>query len=125
MATRISRKTSLKKTIRFKHKSRIRARVEGSSERPRLSVFRSNANIYAQLIDDVKGHTLATASTLEPELHKQYGASIEGAKVVGTLVAKRAMAKNVSKVVFDRSGYLYHGRVKALADAAREAGLKF
>lgn len=125
MATKIGRKTSQKQIVRFKRKRRIRARLEGTLERPRLSVFRSNKNIYVQLVDDVKGHTLVAASTQEEELKGKMGASIEGAKTVGNLIAKRALAKSISQVVFDRSGYLYHGRIKALADAAREAGLKF
>lgn len=125
MATKIRRTTNPKQQIRFKRKRRIRARVEGSTERPRLSVFRSNAHLYVQLIDDVKGHTLVAASTNEEELKGKVGGSVEGAKTLGNLVAKRAMAKNISKVVFDRSGYLYHGRIKALADAAREGGLQF
>jgi large subunit ribosomal protein L18 len=124
MATKIGNKTSNKQVIRFKHKKRIRAKLVGTTERPRLVVFRSNANIYAQLIDDSKGHTIAAASTTEKELTKS-GANIEGSKAVGQLVAKRAMAKGVKAVVFDRGGYLYHGKIKALADAAREAGLNF
>jgi len=94
-------------------------------ERPRLAVFRSNRHIYVQLVDDVKGHTLVAASSLEEELKEKVGGTIEGAKTLGNLVAKRALAKNISQIVFDRSGYLYHGRVKALADSAREGGLKF
>jgi large subunit ribosomal protein L18 len=125
MATKIGRKTSEKQKIRFKRKARIRARVEGTLARPRLAVFRSNSHIYVQLIDDVKGHTLVSASTTEAELKKDAGGSVEGAKKVGHLVAKRALAKNLNQVVFDRSGYLYHGRIKAVADAAREGGLKF
>jgi len=125
MATKIRLHTSQKKATRFKRKKRIRARVEGTAERPRLAVFRSNAHLYAQVIDDVKGHTLVAASTSEEDLKSKVGATIEGAKSVGQLIAKRALAKNVSLVVFDRGGYLYHGRIKALADAAREGGLKF
>ncbi len=125
MATKIRNRTSEKQQIRFKRKLRIRSRVEGTPERPRFSVFRSNQNIYAQLIDDIKGTTLVAASTSEEELNDKYGANIEGAKAIGALVAKRALAKNINQVVFDRSGYLYHGRIKALADSAREAGLKF
>ena len=127
MATQVRAQTSQKQVIRFKRKRRIRGGgVEGSAERPRLAVFRSNKNLYVQLIDDVKGHTLVSASTSDEELKKESGgASIAGAKNVGSLIAKRALAKKISKVVFDRSGYLYHGRVKALADAAREAGLQF
>lgn len=125
MATKIRRKTSNKQVVRFKRKRRIRARVEGTVERPRLSVFRSNQNLFVQLIDDAKGHTLVAASTLEEDMKGKVGSSIEGAKQLGGLIAKRALAKNISQVVFDRSGYLYHGRIKALADAAREGGLKF
>jgi large subunit ribosomal protein L18 len=124
MATKIGKKTSNKQVIRFKHKKRIRSKVVGTTERPRLVVFRSNANMYAQLVDDSKGHTIAAASTTEKELVKA-GANIEGSKMVGQLVAKRALAKGIKDVVFDRGGYLYHGKVKALADAAREAGLNF
>ncbi len=125
MATKIRQNTNNKQVIRFKRKKRIRARVEGSAERPRLSVFRSNKHLYAQLVDDAKGHTLVAASTLEEEFKDKLGGTIEGAKTVGNLVAKRALAKKISLVVFDRSGYLYHGRIKAVADAAREGGLKF
>jgi large subunit ribosomal protein L18 len=125
MATKIRQNTNTKQIIRFKRKTRIRARIEGTQERPRLSVFRSNKHFYAQLVDDVKGHTLVAASTLEEELKDKHGGTIEGAKTVGQLIAKRAQAKQISAVVFDRSGYLYHGRIKAIADAAREGGLKF
>ena len=125
MSTKISRKTSEKQRVRFKHKKRIRSRIEGSAERPRLVVFRSNKHIYVQLIDDLKGHTLAAASTAETDLKDKVGNTIEGAKRVGDLIAKRALAKNVKQAVFDRSGYIYHGRVRALADGAREGGLKF
>jgi len=125
MATKIRHKTSQKQVVRFKRKLRIRSRVEGTSARPRLSVFRSNRHISAQLVDDVKGHTLVAATTLEEEFKEKLGGSIEGAKTIGNLMAKRALAKNITQIVFDRSGYLYHGRIKALADAAREGGLKF
>lgn len=125
MATKIRLRTSPKQVIRFKRKKRIRARVEGTLERPRLSVFRSNRHLYVQLVDDVKGHTLVSAFSGEEELRTKVGGTVEGAKTLGSLVAKRALAKNITQIVFDRSGYLYHGRVKALADAAREAGLKF
>lgn len=125
MATKIRRTTSTKQTIRFKRKARIRAKLEGTIERPRMAVFRSNKHLYVQLVDDIKGHTLVSACTLEGELKDKLGGSVEGAKTLGNLVAKRALAKNISEVIFDRSGYLYHGRVKALADAAREGGLKF
>lgn len=124
MATKMHRVTCQKQVVRFKRKRRIRARLEGTQERPRLSVFRSNLHLYVQLIDDAKGHTLVAASTLEEELKDSSG-NIAGAKTLGNLVAKRALAKNISHVVFDRSGYLYHGQIKSLADAAREGGLKF
>ena len=125
MSTKIRRVTNQKQVVRFKRKRRIRARIEGTLERPRLSVFRSNRHIYVQLVDDVKGHTLVSASTLEEELKEKVKGTIDGAKSLGNLVAKRAMAKNISQVVFDRGGYLYHGQIKAVADAAREGGLKF
>ena len=125
MSTKIRRKTSEKQKIRFKHKKRIRDRIEGSIERPRLAVFRSNQHIYAQLIDDVKGHTIASASTNDGDLKGKATKTIDGAKRVGDLIAKRALAKGVKQAVFDRGGYLYHGRIKAVADGAREGGLKF
>ena len=125
MATKIRNRTSVKQQIRFKRKTRIRAKIEGTGKLPRLSVFRSNAGIYAQLIDDVKGVTLASASTKDDGLTIKSKGGVEGAKAVGQLIAKKAVTKGISSVVFDRSGYLYHGRIKALADAAREAGLKF
>lgn len=125
MAIKIRRRTSQKKIIRFKRKLRIRSNLEGTAERPRLSVFRSNQHMYVQIVDDVKGHTLLAASTLEEEMRGKVYATLDGAKALGNLVAKRALAKNISQVVFDRSGYLYHGRIKSLADAAREGGLKF
>jgi large subunit ribosomal protein L18 len=105
---------------------RVRKKVRGTAERPRLAVFRSNNHIYAQVIDDVAGRTLASASTIDPSAKGAGGTgNAEAAKKVGTLVAERANAAGVSKVVFDRGGFLYHGRVAALADAAREAGLEF
>ena len=110
---------------RQKRHLRIRKNVSGTTAVPRLNVFRSNANIYAQVIDDVKGVTLVSASSIDKELKLANGSNIEAAKQVGALVAKRALEKGVECVAFDRGGYLYHGRVKALADAAREAGLKF
>jgi len=125
MATKIRLKTSQKQVVRFKRKLRIRSRIEGTVERPRLSVFRSNKNISIQLVDDVQGHTLVSVSSLEEELKGKVHGNIEGAKTLGNLVAKRALAKNIASVVFDRSGYLYHGQIKAVAEAAREGGLKF
>lgn len=110
---------------RRKH-ARVRARVSGSPERPRLAVFRSSAHIYAQVIDDVNRRTLVAASDIDPDgKGGAKGGKSDRAKAVGNLIAQRAKAAGVSKVVFDRGGYLYHGRVKALADAAREGGLEF
>jgi large subunit ribosomal protein L18 len=125
MATKIRTKTNQKQVIRFKRKKRIRGSIEGTAEKPRLAVFRSNKNLFVQLVDDLKGHTLVAASTVEEELKGKTKKNLDGAKTLGGLIAKRALAKNISKIVFDRSGYLYHGRIKALADAAREGGLKF
>jgi large subunit ribosomal protein L18 len=110
--------------IRVRIHKRIRSRVSGTPERPRLAVFRSVNHIYAQIIDDQQGHTLASAGSTEKDL-KGKGGNVDGAKMIGKAVAERAKGKGVTKVVFDRGGYLYHGRVKALADAAREAGLEF
>ncbi len=120
-------KTAEEKLARLRRHRRVRKHVSGTSERPRLSVFRSTNHIYAQLIDDTKGVTIASASTLDPELKSQIstGGNIEAAKKVGELIAKRASEKKIEQVIFDRGGFLYHGRVKALADAARGAGLKF
>lgn len=111
---------------RQKRHRRIRGKVFGNTERPRLAVFRSNQHIYAQVIDDTQHHTLVAASTLDPALKSLDSAATCDASVeVGKLLAQRAIDKGISKVVFDRGGNLYHGRVKALADAAREAGLDF
>jgi large subunit ribosomal protein L18 len=110
---------------RQKIRYRIRKKIEGSAESPRLAVFRSNKEIYAQIINDLDGKTLAAASSLDKEMAKAKGNKTEIAKHVGKLVGERAKKAGVETVIFDRSGYLYHGRVKALADAAREAGLKF
>jgi len=119
-------KLTRKASIRRRHR-RVRRHVNGSTERPRLAVFRSNQHIYAQVIDDSKQHTLAAASTLEPELREKLasGATCDASTEVGKLVAQRAIAIGIAQVVFDRGGNLYHGRVKALAEAAREAGLDF
>ena len=116
-----------KDDIRRRIHTRIRRKVKGGAERPRLAIFRSVANIYAQVIDDRKGATLASASSLEKDMRASLktGADTSAAKLVGKLVAERAAAAGVKDVVFDRGGYLYHGRVKALADAAREGGLNF
>ena len=115
-------KTS-KDTIRRRIHERIRGRVKGSAERPRLAVFRSVKHIYAQVIDDSLGQTVAAAASNEKD--GKNGGNLAGAKAIGKLVAERAQDKGIKSVVFDRGGYQYHGRVKALADAAREAGLKF
>ena len=109
---------------RLKRHKRVRAKISGTPEMPRLNVFRSEANIYAQVIDDVNGVTLASASSLDKAI-EGYGCNIAAATAVGKLVAERAKAKGIETVVFDRGGYLYHGRVKALAEGAREGGLKF
>ena len=114
-----------KRELRIRRHARVRKKVSGTSERPRLSVFRSLKHIYAQIIDDSTHNTLVCASTLDSELRGKVGANTEAAKAVGQLVATRAIEKGLKSVVFDRGGYLYHGRVKALADAAREAGLEF
>ena len=116
---------SSKNDVRVRIHERIRLRVHGSEERPRLAVFRSLKHIYAQVIDDRKGNTLAAASSGEKKAGVGNGGNVAGAKEVGKLIAERAKAKGVKKVVFDRGGYLYHGRIKALADAARQAGLEF
>ena len=113
-----------KKAMRLKRHVRVRGKVSGTPERPRLNVFRSNANIYAQLIDDVNGVTLVSANTLEKGFEGATG-NAKAAKKVGTILAERAKEKGIEEVVFDRGGYVYHGRVAALAEGAREAGLKF
>jgi large subunit ribosomal protein L18 len=110
--------------IRLRIHKRIRNRVAGTPERPRLAIFRSVNHIYAQIIDDQQGHTIVAAGSTEKDL-KGKGGNVDGAKMIGKAVAERAKTKGVTKVVFDRGGYQYHGRVKALADAAREAGLEF
>jgi large subunit ribosomal protein L18 len=107
-----------------KIRTRIRAKVKGTQERPRLSVFRSNKQIYAQIVDDLKGVTLVSAASSVMK-NAQSVAKVEQAKLVGEMIAQRAIAAGINEVIFDRGGYLYHGRVKSLAEAAREAGLKF
>lgn len=114
-----------KNAVRKKRHARVRAKLSGTAERPRLNVYRSNQHIYAQVIDDANGVTLASASTLDKDLNLSGTGNTEAAQKIGELVAKRAVEKGVSNVIFDRGGYLYHGRIKALADAAREAGLQF
>jgi len=116
-----------KELARKRRKKRVSDKVRGMPERPRLCVFKSSRHIYAQLIDDSRGHTLAAASTLDSELRQGEGVKgkIKAARKVGTLIAERAMAQQVQKVVFDRNGFMYHGRVKALAEGARDKGLDF
>ena len=113
-----------KNAMRQKRHIRVRGKISGTPECPRLNVFRSNANIYAQIIDDVNGVTLVAANTLEKDFEGATG-NAEAAKKVGQILAERAKAKGIEQVVFDRGGYIYHGRVAALAEGAREAGLKF
>ena len=115
------------RVARIRRHARVRAKVEGTDSRPRLCVFRSLNHIYAQVIDDSGRHTLISASTLDPEIRGQLDGKTKTARaeLIGSLVAQRALAKGIKQVVFDRGGYLYHGRVKALAEAARQAGLKF
>jgi len=125
----VSVRTS-RKEARSRRHIRLRKKVTGNAERPRLSVFKSLRHIYAQIIDDTAGKTILCASTLEPEIKKQTdkaksGGNVEGAKIVGEIIAERALANGIKKVVFDRGGNIYHGRVAALAEAARKKGLDF
>lgn len=113
-----------KNIARLKRHKRVRGKIQGTSNRPRLNVFRSNTNIYAQIIDDANAVTLVSASSLDKEFSGN-GGNKEGARKVGALVAKRALEKGINEVVFDRGGYIFHGRVKELAEGAREGGLKF
>ncbi len=119
---KLKNKTAHKVTKRLKNKARIRKKVDGHGDRPRLSVYRSGRHIYAQIIDDTNGKTLVAFSTLAGDIKTK---NVESAKKVGMEIAKRAMEKNIKNVVFDRSGYVFHGRIKAVADGAREAGLSF
>lgn len=116
-----------KNKARLKRHLRVRKKISGTASRPRLNIFRSSKHMYAQIIDDTNGVTLAAASTLDKDLKEsvENGGSVEAARKVGALIAERAKAKGIDEVVFDRGGYLYHGRVQALADAARESGLQF
>jgi large subunit ribosomal protein L18 len=120
---KLSKRTHKKRTKRLKNKARIRKKVDGSAERPRLAVYKSARHIYAQLIDDRSGRTLVAASTLETEI--KGAKKSDAAKQIGALLGKKALEKKIKQVVFDRSGYVYHGRVKAVAEGAREAGLTF
>ena len=117
-------KKSTGTTTRIKRHRRVRAKISGTAQRPRLNVFRSAKHIYAQLIDDVNGVTLVAASSVEPGFEGN-GSNNEGARMVGQAIAKKAVEKGISEVVFDRGGYVYHGRVMELAEGARECGLKF
>ena len=117
--------TSPRLKARLKRKKRIRKNIFGNQDRPRLSVFRSSKHIYAQIIDDTSGSTLVSASTLDNDLKEAEGKKSQIAKAVGNLIGKRALDKGIKKVVLDRNGFLYHGRIKALSDGAREAGLNF
>lgn len=117
-----------RKRLRLMRHKRLRKRISGTPERPRLSVYRSEKHIYAQIIDDTKGETLVAASTVEKELREKLNQktwNVQAAKEVGKVIAERATAKGITEIVFDRGGYKYHGRIKALADSARESGLKF
>lgn len=118
------KKTDRKKA-RVKRHARIRNKISGTSERPRLAVYRSEKNIYAQIIDDVAGRTLVSSSTLDKDFAGKVGSNKEAAKVVGELIAKKAVENGIEEVIFDRGGYVYHGRIKELAEGAREAGLRF
>jgi large subunit ribosomal protein L18 len=128
----VSDQVGMRERARRRRQERVRKRVQGTLTRPRLSVFKSAKHIYGQLIDDVQGHTLAAASSLSASfrervqsVEKASGGNVSGAKIVGELIAEQARAKGVTQIVFDRNGFLYHGRVKALAEGAREAGLQF
>ena len=118
---------NLKKKARLKRKKRIRKKLSGTKEKPRLSVFRSSKHVYAQIVDDTEGHTLVAASSVEKQVKEQpkFDNKVDVANFVGKLLAERATGKGIKKVVFDRNGFLYHGRVKAVSDGAREAGLEF
>ncbi|MEI8389046.1 MAG: 50S ribosomal protein L18 [bacterium] len=120
-------KKKVRKLVTAKRHKRIRVTLSGTTEKPRLAVYRSTKHIYAQIIDDTKGITLASAGSVEPvvKASRPHGGNVEASKEIGKLLAERAIKAGISKVVFDRGGYLYHGRIAALADAAREAGLEF
>jgi large subunit ribosomal protein L18 len=128
----VSDKVGIRERARRRRQERVRKKVQGTPARPRLSIFKSAKHIYGQLIDDVHSHTIAAASSLSPSFRervqrgeKASGGNIVGAKIVGELIAEQARAKGITQIVFDRNGFLYHGRVKALAEGAREAGLQF
>jgi large subunit ribosomal protein L18 len=128
----VADRVGIRERARRRRQERVRKKVQGTSARPRLSVFKSTKHIYGQLIDDVRGHTLAAASSLSPSFRERVqgmkqvsGGNVSGAKIVGELIAEQARAKGITQIVFDRNGFLYHGRVKALAEGARETGLEF
>jgi large subunit ribosomal protein L18 len=128
----VSDQVGIREQARRLRKERVRKRVRGTPTRPRLSVFKSAKHLYSQLIDDVHGHTIAAVSSLSPAFHdfargveKASGGNINGAKILGALIAEQARAKGITEIVFDRNGFLYHGRIRALAEGAREAGLQF
>jgi large subunit ribosomal protein L18 len=128
----VADQVGLRERARRRRQERVRKKVQGTTTRPRLSVFKSTKHIYGQLIDDMRGHTLAAASSLSPSFRERVrsieqasGGNVRGAKVVGELIAEQARAKGITQIVFDRNGFLYHGRVKALAEGARESGLEF
>lgn len=128
MSDYLKKRVKRKRHRRKRAHMRLRNRIHGTAERPRLAVFKSLKHVYAQLIDDFKGETLASASSLDPAVREEMeteGATVEAAKLIGKTVAERAKEKGIERVVFDRGGYIYHGKVKALADAARENGLDF
>jgi large subunit ribosomal protein L18 len=118
---------NIRQQARLKRKKRIRKKIHGTTDRPRLSVFRSARHIYAQIIDDSQGHTLMTASTVDTQTKDapKFESKVEAAKFVGKLIGERALDKGIQKVVFDRNGFLYHGRIRSLSEGAREAGLIF
>ena len=128
----MSDQIGIRERARRRRQERVRKKIQGTQTRPRLSVFKSAKHIYGQLIDDVGGHTLAAASSLSPSfrervqsIEKASGGNVSGAKIVGELIAEQARAKGITQIVFDRNGFFYHGRLKALAEGAREAGLQF
>ena len=125
-------KAGIREQARRRRQMRVRKKVKGTPERPRLSVFKSAKHVYGQLIDDVHGHTLAAASSLSPTFRERVqsvedasGGNVNGAKIVGGILAEQALAKGIARIVFDRNGFLFHGRIKALAEGARERGLEF
>ena len=125
MSTKIRKKTVAKKKIRFRRKRKIKARVFGNSARPRMVVFKSNRYFYAQIIDDEKSHTLLSISSRDKDMKGKAKLSVDGVKILGEKIAEKALKKDISKVVFDRGGYIYHGIIKEFADSVRKGGIKF